>query len=253
MKIYFNANNKATLEALQKCGVKNVLVSHRYSYANIDKFRGCFDKIFTIAGTKDNPDKYHEFLKEKKECYDYAAQYNIPYNMVETMKYLTKERELDLKVLPVLQEDYIKHLSLLNPEPNSYICVGKMRGRLDTDDSIKKLPTNIKYHGLGKGKFTARGIFESIDTSLWISAAMSKKLEVWCNGITPILLSETVSHHRPVLEHYCELYKDNLERVGINIKSILNNHYYSLLRLPIALFYMPICRHLNCYEENFNS
>ena len=64
MKIYFNANNKATLEALQKCGVKNVLVSHRYSYANIDRFRGCFDKIFTIAGTKDNPDKYHEFLKE---------------------------------------------------------------------------------------------------------------------------------------------------------------------------------------------
>jgi len=79
MKIYFNANNKATLEALQKCGVKNVLVSHRYSYANIEKFRDCFESIFIIAGTKDDPDKYHEFLKEKKECYDYAAQYNISY------------------------------------------------------------------------------------------------------------------------------------------------------------------------------
>ena len=39
MKIYFNANNKAHLEVLHECGVKNVMLSFRYSYANIDKFR----------------------------------------------------------------------------------------------------------------------------------------------------------------------------------------------------------------------
>ena len=79
MKIYFNANNKATLEALEQCGVKNVLLSHKYSYANVKKFRPKFDSIFMVAGTNGNPDKYHEFLKKKKEYYDYATQFDVFY------------------------------------------------------------------------------------------------------------------------------------------------------------------------------
>ena len=50
MKIYFNANNKAHLEALESCGIKNVMLSHRYSYANIKKFQE-FDSVFVVAGT----------------------------------------------------------------------------------------------------------------------------------------------------------------------------------------------------------
>ena len=61
MKIYFNANNKAHLEALKTCGVKNVMLSFRYSYANIKKFRREFDSIFVVAGTNSDPDEYHDF------------------------------------------------------------------------------------------------------------------------------------------------------------------------------------------------
>ena len=58
MKIFFNGNNKAHMEALEQCKVKNVMLSFKYSYANITKFRNIFDEIFVVAGTKTEPDRY---------------------------------------------------------------------------------------------------------------------------------------------------------------------------------------------------
>ena len=68
MKIYLNANNKAHLEALKACGVKNVTLSHRYSYANIDKFRKEFESVFVVAGTKGDPENIGVFLKRREIC-----------------------------------------------------------------------------------------------------------------------------------------------------------------------------------------
>jgi len=130
MKIYFHANNKATLRSLQECGVKNVLVSHKYSYANIDSFSNCFESIFVVAGTDDDPDKYHEFLKNNKEKYSYAAQYHMPNNMSRTIDFWNKEVSQRLNTLPVLQEDFTKHLSQLSLPTGSHVCVGKMQGRV---------------------------------------------------------------------------------------------------------------------------
>ena len=252
MKIYFHANNEATLRSLQECGVKNVLVSHKYSYANIDSFSDCFENIFVVAGTNDDPDKYHEFLKENKEKYTYAAQYHIPDNMSRTIDYWNEEVSQHLNTLPVLQEDFTKHLSQLNLPAESHICVGKMKGRFDTEDSIRKLPTNNKYHGLGKGKYIIKDAFDSIDTSLWISAAMSKKCDIWGdNSSIPMKFSENIKTFEPILEHYCDKYKENMEIVGINKHGVKVRHYYTMLKLPMVLYYMPLCRHLNCYSDNF--
>ncbi len=131
MKIYFNANNKAHLEALQECGVKNVMLSFRYSYANITKFRDKFDSIFMVAGTKSDPDKYHEFLKNKRDLYDYATQYDVFYNTKETMEHLKKERDMGIDwTIPVLQENYLNHLSLLRPKAGDYVCLGEVHGKI---------------------------------------------------------------------------------------------------------------------------
>lgn len=250
MRVYFHANNKATLEALQKCGVKNVLVSHKYSH-NISTFTECFDNILITAGTNDDPDKYYDFLKMEKGNYQYATQYSVPDNMNKTMEYWNKEKDMGLNTLPILQEDYVKHLSMLNLPVDSHIVVGKMKGRFDTEDALKKLPTNNKYHGLGKGKYIDKGMFESIDTSLWISAAMSKKCDIWHNGTKiPMKFGEN-NVFEPVLEHYCEEYKDNMEKIGINLHGVKVRHYYTMLKLPIALYYMPLLKHLNSYSDNF--
>ena len=83
MKIFFNGNNKAHMEALSQCKVKNVMLSFKYSYANIGKFRNIFNEIFVVAGTKTEPERYYELLKKHRESYNYATQFDVYYN---TMK-----------------------------------------------------------------------------------------------------------------------------------------------------------------------
>mgnify|MGYP001572725452 FL=1 len=253
MKIYFNANNKAHLEALHECGVKNVMLSFRYSYANIDKFRDMFDSIFIVAGTKSDPDKYHEFLKKKKELYDYATQFDVFYNMKETMAYLNKERDIGIDwTLPVLQENYLNHLSLLRPKKDDYVCLGEVHGKLETEDQIRKLPRNVRYHGLAKGKYLEKRLFDSLDTSGWISAAMSKKCEVWNGSSTySMFFGEKGKNMKPQLQHALEMYSDNLEKVNIQKSDVLENEYYSLLKISFPILYIPMCKRLGIYEENF--
>ena len=256
MKIYFNANNKAHQEALEQCGVKNVMLSFRYSYANIAKFRKKFDKIFVTAGTGTIPEKYYEFLHTKLELYDYATQFDVRYNTKDTMYYYNRERlkeNIDWTI-PVLQENYLNHLAFLRPDPNDYVALGEIHGKIETEDQIRKLPMNIKYHGLAKGKHvTQTNLFESLDTSAWISAAMSKKTEVWnANSTYSMFFGNKGKTMKPMLNHALEVYKENLEKVGITKTGVIEDEYYSLLKAPIALLFMPMCKSLRIYEENFN-
>ena len=48
-----------------------------------------------------------------------------------------------------------------------------------------------------------------------------------------------------------ERFSEYLEIVGISSKSVLENDYYSLLKLPIAVLYMPMCKSLGIYDINF--
>ena len=253
MKIYFNANNKATLEALEQCGVKNVLLSHKYSYENIKKFRPKFESIFMVAGTNGNPEKYHEFLKKKREYYDYATQFDVFYKMDETLKYLENERKSGIDwTLPVLQENYLNHLSKLRPEKGSYVCLGEVHGKIETEDQIRKLPMHIKYHGLAKGKHIDRRFFESLDTSGWISAAMSKKTEVWSVNTTySMFFGKKGKGLIPMLRHSCEVHKDNLEKIGVKVSDLIDGEYYALLKAPFALLYMPMLKYYGYYNDNF--
>ena len=253
VKIYFNANNKATRDALIQCGVKNVMLSFRHSYANIVKFRNSFESIFVVAGTKTKPDDYYEFLRSKKEYYDLATQYDVRYNLKETMKYYERERSEGIDwTVPVLQENYLNHISQLKPQKGDLLALGEIHGYDETDDQIRKLPRHVKYHGLAKGKFVLNRVFESIDTSAWISAAMSKKTEVWnVNDTSSMFFGEKGKAMKPILNHTLERFADNLEILNIKKDDVLNNEYYSLLKLPIAVLFMPMCKSLNCYKENF--
>ena len=250
LKIYFHTNNKATRDALQKCGVKNVFISFKYSH-DISTFSDCFDNIFISTNSKTDREKYYDFLKREKEHYTHATQYYVDNNMSQTYDIFKEEMNMGLNTLPVLEEDYVKHLSLLGGKHN-HICIGKMHGRFDTEDSIKRLPTNLKYHGMGKGKYLTKNCFDSVDTSLWISAAMAKKFEIWYNNSTIKMdFRKDGKLSEPVLKYYCDLYKDNMEKIGINWHGVQERHYYTLLKLPIALYYMPICKYLNSYSDNF--
>ena len=58
---------------------------------------------------------------------------------------------------------------------------------------------------------------------------------------------------KPMLNHILEVYKENLEKVGITKNGVIEDEYYSLLKAPIALLFMPMCKSLGIYEENFNN
>jgi len=254
MKLYLNANNKATRTALIDCGVKNVMVAHKYAYASIDTYRDNFEKVFVVAGVKANKEKYHAWLKPNREKYDYATQFDVFYDMKATMKCLSQERELGIDwTLPVLQENYKQHLMLLRPKPDDYVCIGEVKGRIETEEQIRRLPGNIKLHGLAKGKYIAKNrMFESLDTSAWISAAVSKKTEVWRNNSsTSMFFGEKGKHMKAQLQYILEQYKDNLEKCNIKKQDVLDNEYDALLRLPIAVNFMPLCKTLNIYDDNF--
>lgn len=252
MLIYHNANNKAHREALEQCGVRNVMLSFRYSYKNITKFDK-FDNIFMVAGTKSEPEKYWDFLRKYREYYTFAAQYDVFYKMKETMDYLNKERSQGIDwTLPVLQENYLNHISILRPKKGDYVCLGEIKGRLETDDQVRKLPQHITYHGLAKGRYLEKRSFRSLDTSGWISAAMSKKTEIWSGNSTySMFFGNKGKAMIPMLRHACEIYKDNLEKCQIKTEDLINGEYYALLKCPIALLHMPLCKSLNIYSINF--
>ena len=254
MKLYFNANNKATLEALEQSGVKNVMLSHRYSYANITKFRPKFESIFVVPGTKDESEKYHQFLRDKREYYDLATQYDVYYEMGDTLKYLKKEREDGIDwTIPTLQGNFLQHIAQLRAEPNTFVGVGEMRNREDMREQIRRLPRNIQYHGLAKAKYIDSGMFESVNTAMWISGVLSKKTDVWLNNSTSkMYFGERGRGMIPILRHLCEHHKEYLEKVGITVEKIIECDYNSLLKAPIALLFMPQMKRYGFYDENFN-
>jgi len=242
------------METLEACKVKNVVLSMKYSYANITKFHSKFHKIFVVAGTKTEPDRYYELLKKHKELYDYAIQFDKLYSMDETIKYYHKEREMGIDwTMPVLQENYINHLSRLNLPAETYVALGEIHGRLETEDQMRKLPANLKYHGLAKGRYISQTRqFESMDTSGWVSAAMTKKCEVWQNNSTNFMFfGEKGKSMIPMLNHACEVHKEYLEICGIDKTKLIEGDYYELLKAPFALLYMPMCKQLGIMNDNF--
>jgi hypothetical protein len=243
------------MESLQTCKVKNVVLSMKYSYANITKFHSIFKKIFVVSGTNTEPERYYDLLKKHKELYDWAIQFDKLYDMEETIKYYHKEREMGIDwTLPVLQENYINHLSRLHLDSGTYVCLGEIHGKLETEDQIRKLPPNLKYHGLAKGRYVTHArMFESLDTSGWISAAMSKKCEIWSNNSTNFMFFGNKGRSMiPMLNHACEVHKEYLEICSIDKNKLIEGDYYTLLRAPFALLYMPMCKQLGIMKENFN-
>ena len=65
MKIYFHTNNKATRDALQKCGVRNVFISFKYSH-DISTFSDCFENIFISTNSRTDKEKYYDEIRKFK-------------------------------------------------------------------------------------------------------------------------------------------------------------------------------------------
>ena len=247
MKFYFNANNTTQLKALRECGIKNVLISYKYLKNQFGDICRNFNSVMMVAGKIDNVDKYYDYIDVHDESMEMAVQYDVPMDMYSTIKYYEKGRG---KVAPVLTVNYLNHIGQLKLKPNDYVCLGKMAGRIEEEEQIKKLPTIYKLHGLAKGRLIRHTALASVDSSAWLSGVRGRKTEVFDS--TPLTFGHKGKSDVAMVQRICEKYKDNLDRCGINPKPIADGDYSALLKIVLAVYYIPMFDHLGVGNENLS-
>ena len=147
MKFYFNANNTTQLKALRECGIKNVLISYKYLKNQLGDIGRNFDSVIMVAGKIDNVDSYYDYVEAHEGHLEMATQYDVPMDMYSTLKYYKKGINRGIDIAPVLTSNYLNHLSQIGLTAGKYVCLGKMAGRIEEEEQIKKLPTIYKLHG----------------------------------------------------------------------------------------------------------
>jgi len=247
MKFYFNANNSTQLKALNEVGVKNVLISYKYCKNLLSELHKEFEEILLVSGAIENVDPYYEFVKKNLSLLVLAAQYDVPMDLELTMKYFLKGR--DSGVSPVLTRNYLSHLSQLKLKDSTYICLGKLQGRIEEEEQIKKLPTLHRYHGLAKGRFIKNHMLTSVDSSAWLSGVRGRKTDVYDGA--PITFGRKGQSESSRLKQILANHKDFLEQCQVKEAEVIEGDYNSLLRITHALYYRPMFKALNILEDNY--
>ncbi len=247
MKFYFNANNTTQLKALSEVGVKNVIVSYKYCKNLLTQLHRDFDSVILVSGAIDNVDPYYDYVKKNLEKLVLAAQYDVPMNLELTMKYFLKGEYCG--VSPVLTSNYLSHLSQLKFKEAKYICLGKLQGRIEEEEQIKKLPLLHKYHGLAKGRFIKNHILTSVDSSAWLSGVRGRKTDVYDGA--PITFGRKGQSEQSRLKQILSNHKDFLDECQVKEAKVIEGDYNSLLKITHALYYKPMFKALGLLKENY--
>jgi len=247
MKFYFNANNSTQLKALREVGVRNILISYKYCKNLLSELHKDFEEILLVSGAIDNVDPYYTFVKENISKLTLAAQYDVPMNLELTTKYYLKGK--DFGVSPVLTQNYLSHLSQLKLKDPTYICLGKLQGRIEEEEQIKKLPLLHKYHGLAKGRFIKNHMLKSVDSSAWLSGVRGRKTDVYDGA--PITFGRKGIPEASRLRQILGNHKDELEQCQVKEASVIEGDYNSLLKITHALYYRPMFKALDILDQNY--
>jgi len=254
MKFYFNCNNKTQARALRECGVKNVMISYQYCHEAFDDYVAMFDGIGVISGKIDNVDKYYDWARLNRGLTNFIAQYDVPMSIALTLKYYLKALRDKISVSPILTSNYLQHLSQISlTDFDRTILLGKMTGNIEEDEQVRKLPSGHKYHGLAKGRWVRNNIIniKSVNSSTWLSGVRGRKTDVY--NFYSILLGNKGKGDIAILERTLEFHKDELEQCKIHKDEVLAGEYSALLKLPIALYYIPMLASLGAASQNFET
>lgn len=203
-----------------------------------------FDRVILIPGSIENVDHYYSFVKKATEVL-FATQYDVPNNMELTLKYYEKGGGF---VIPILTQNYLSHLSRLKLESGQYICLGKMAGKIEEEEMLRKLPNTYRYHGMAKGRFIRSPVLESVDSSAWLSGVRGRKTEVF-DGTSTFQLK---LNERSILQKTLVTHAGLLDQYKIRGEDILEN-YNSLLKIPHIFYYIPLFKKLGIFSENYSS
>lgn len=233
--------------ALRDCGVMNVLLSYQYCHESFDDYVGMFDRVGVISGKIDNVNKYYSWAKLNINLCQFIAQYDIPMDMESTIRYFEKGRGI---VSPVLTVNFAQHMSRLGNLDNDIVLLGKMTGNIEEDEQVRRLPPHV-YHGLAKGRWVRNSKIDSTNSSTWLSGVRGRKTDVY--NFYSILLGNKGKGDRAILERTLDTHKDELEKCQVQRSAVLEGEYAALLKLPIALYYIPMLASLGAASQNFRT
>jgi len=246
MRFFFNCNNLTQAKALETCGVRNVILNFKYVHFNLIEYNKMFDCVMVHA--RDNREIYEDWLEENIGLYHFAFQCDegAPNPTIFRM-----EKSKGLNVIPILHGNYIDDLSKIKDllYTGDIVGLGKGKGRLEEDSMVKRLPPTYIYHGMAKGRWVKDRIMNSIDSSTWLSALRGRKTDV--HGSQAIFLGDKGLSNQGQIQLACSKNIDYLTSADLNTQLVLQADPKSLLKVPISLYYKPLFKSLDIYDENF--
>lgn len=245
--IYFIANNNAQAEALYECGVRNVCFD--LNFFKRSKLHPMVEFNVLINSGKNKhftADEYYGTILEWQESFNFTPLQYDGDDIKMNLSYYNMGVSMGVKnLIPIITGDYKVGMNYLTPQLKSdVVALGKGLGNTEEDDDLKKLP-RVKYHGLGKFRWLDKKV-HSVDTPTWLSLLKNNK--TYSLSYNDKI---EVQYGTPEFIRACN---SNLEYLNRCEVSVIHSHTSKdKLKLPIALYYMPLCEKLGIYEKNFNS
>jgi len=246
MKFYFNFNNKAQAEVLKKCGIKNVFINFKY-IKNVEDHLTGFDSVMVSPSSEVDPFQYFAWLRHNEDKYHHALQWEDQKNIDNNIIWF--KQGLDQRVhgmIPILHQNYFVSLDRLEMPPD-YIALGKLTGKIEEDEALRRLPSQYKYHGLGKGRWLNAKI-ESVDSSTWLSGVRGRKTDVFQGE--SILFGKKGRTDKSKVSQAYQRHKAFAEVIGLSMKSLEDGDYTALMLATMGLYYMPMFKALGIYDDN---
>lgn len=160
------------------------------------------------------------------------------------------DRGLD-NIIPILHEDYLVHLNYLKPIlKTNIIALGRGKDHETEDSDFERIDKSFQYHGLAKVRWLSRDKPPtSVDSPTWLNPVRNGKIQLKLrDGYSEVHVSE----HNTILDSV-EENKDFVERCNCKLVELkFRQNHKLLLKLSLALHYMPLLKQLNMLEENFN-
>jgi hypothetical protein len=244
MKFYFNCNNSTQADLLKSVGVKHIMISYRY----VKKPYEGFESIMATPGKGADPFQYYQWVEEQGKNIT-ALQWDDPTN-IENNK-IWYDKGAHLGIIPVIHGDWFRSIQRGEFEEGKLIALGRLAGKIEEDETLKKLPTKYIYHGLGKGRWTKNKSLQSVDSSTWLSGVRGRKTDVFQRE--SLTFGKKGQGDRGRIQIALDYHKAYAKKVGLDLKALQAGEYEQLMKATISLYYMPMFKSLGIYEDNFSS
>ncbi len=251
MRFYFNCNNITQAKILARCGVKNAFLNHKYVKKNIAKMSVFFDKTLVSPSHVYNEAEYYDWLEDTYPPHQLALQYDYD-DPIVNMKSFKEGKEYKENLIPIFHGRYSENLTLFKPLliDGNIIALGRMKGMIEEDEMLRRLPSNYDYHGLGKGRWANKNI-HSVDSSTWLSGVRGRKTDVFKGQ--QITFGKKGLTNKSYVQMALTKYSNHVKTVGLKQEEVLEGDYNSLMKVTLAVYYMPMFESLGIYKDNFIS